>query len=73
MDFKEYNSNSTVAVRVEANLPGDPLPVQFFYNKCIIRKCFTLKMKAKVTEYSIHNGAIRWWINLCKSYMMYFC
>ena len=29
------------------------------YSKCIPNKSFTLKMKVKVTEYHIHNGAIR--------------
>ena len=31
----------------------------FFYNKCIIRKCLTLKMKVKIREYTNRNGPIR--------------
>ena len=31
-----------------------------FNNKC---KMLTLKIKVKVTEYSIHNGVIRWRIS----------
>ena len=31
----------------------------FFYNKCITRKCLTLKMKFKVMRFNIRNGAIR--------------
>ena len=38
---------------------GYPLSAQYFYSKCIT-KCLTLKMKVKVTEYNIHNDAIRW-------------
>ena len=53
-------SNSVAgAVRVEANLPGHPLPAQFFYIKCITRKLM-LKMKLNVTEYSIRNGTFNW-------------
>ena len=34
-----------------------------FYNKCITRKCLTLRIMIKVTEYNIYNGAIRWRIS----------
>ena len=37
---------------------GHPLPAHFF-NKCITRKCLTLKMKVKVTEHNIHNDVIQ--------------
>ena len=38
-------------VRVKANLPGYLLPVLLF-SKYITRKCFSFKMKVKVTEYT---------------------
>ena len=31
-----------------------------FHNKCIKRKCLTLKVKDKVTDNNIHHGIIRW-------------
>ena len=43
---------------------GHQLSVHFFSGKkYIIRKCFTLKVKVKVTEYSIHGVDIRWRIS----------
>ena len=35
----------------------------FFYSKCITRKCLTLKMKVKDKAYNIRNGPIRWQIS----------
>ena len=32
----------------------------FFYRKMHNKKCLTLKMKVKVTEYNIRHGLIRW-------------
>ena len=45
-------------VRVETNLSGTSAVCVIFYSKCITRKCLTLKMKVKVTEYNIHNDSI---------------
>ena len=36
---------------------------QYFYSKCIANKFLTLKIKIKVTEYTICNGPIRWQIS----------
>ena len=35
----------------------------FFNSKSITRKCLSLKMKVKITEYCNHNGPIRWRIS----------
>ena len=40
------------AVRVEVNQPETSATCAFFYNKCMTRKCLTLKMKVNVTEYT---------------------
>ena len=54
-------SNCTAgAMRVEATCLWYLLPVKIVYNKCMTRKCLTLKVKVKVTEYTNWNGPI-WW------------
>ena len=52
-------SNSTAGRACRGKSAGRSAVFAVFYNKCIKRKCFTLKMKVKVTEYNIHNGANR--------------
>ena len=51
------------AVRVEANLPGTSAVTAQFLSQMHNKKCLTLKMKVKVMEHNIHNGAIRWQIS----------
>ena len=58
-------SNSTArAVRVEANLLGTSAVSAIFYSKRISRKCLTLKLNVKVTEYTNRNGSIRWQMSI---------
>ena len=57
------NNSTAGAVQPRHICRGHPLPTQFFYNKCITKKCFTLKMKVKVTEYANRNGHIPWQIS----------
>ena len=61
MWMQKLKSNYTVkTVRVEANQPGTSATCDIFYRKCKTRKCFTVKLKVRVTDYIIHNNAIRW-------------
>ena len=54
-------SNSMAeAMWVEANLLRTFDAYTILYSKCTARKCLTLKMKVKVTEYTILNGPT-WW------------
>ena len=66
VQFKSVDnkSNATAGVLwVEANQPWTSTACTFFNSQCITRKCLTLKMKVKVTEYNIRNGSIRWQIS----------
>ena len=59
---KVTESDSTEGPCVRANRgksAGEIRCPRNFYSKCITSKCLTLKMKVKVTEYNIYNGAIR--------------
>ena len=43
---------------------GDIRCLRIVYYKYVTRKCFTLKINVKVTEYNIRHGAIRWRISI---------
>ena len=60
------------AVRVEANLRGtfDACAI-LVYSKCVARKCLTLKMKIKVTEYTIRNDSISFSLKVTLEHFRY--
>ena len=67
------NSREEEALRVEVNLPGTTAACAICYSNCITRKCLTLKMKIKNTDFNIYNGAIRLWISTSTKVMTCFC
>ena len=64
MTLKSVNKSNFMlgAVQDEANLLETFVASAIFYSSCT-RKCWTLKMKIKVMEYSNRNGPIRWQIS----------
>ena len=51
------------ASQVEANLPGTSTVIARYLLQMHNKKCLTLKMKVKVKEHNIYNGAILWQIS----------